>query len=170
MNQQHQSRAAEQQYEFVDAQDVQRQHAGAQDGEPEALDRRAAQLEQRLQDEHDDHWLDAIQQPGGLRQAAILHVEPGQGHDHAHGGQDETGACQQQAAPAGAALADMDHHFGGIGAGDQVGGAQQVQEFLFAEPAAAENHFVVQHGDVRGRAAEGRETQAQKEQRQLSHG
>ena len=65
---------------------------------------------------------------------------------------------------AAAAEAEMDGHFGGVGAGDEVGGADEVEEFVAGEPAAAVDGFVVPHGDVDGGAAEGGEAEFAEEE------
>jgi len=57
----------------------------------------------------------------------------------------------------------VDRHFGGVGAGDQVRGAEQVEVLRFGEPPAAADDLVVIEGDVRGGSAKGREAEAEEE-------
>jgi hypothetical protein len=61
----------------------------------------------------------------------------------------------------------VDRHFGGIGAGDQVDRAQQVQELLAGNPAPAPDYFILHYGDVRGGSAEGGRSQSQEQACQL---
>ncbi len=95
----------------------------------------------------------------GLRHRAEFYVGPGQCQDHEHGRSNEAGAGGDEAQPAGAQEADMDRHFGGIGSGDQVGSAEQVEEFLIREPLAALDDLGVHQADMRSRSAEGSEPQ-----------
>jgi hypothetical protein len=57
----------------------------------------------------------------------------------------------------------VDRHLSGVRAGDQVGGAEQVEVLRFGEPSAAADDLVVKEGDVRGRPAECGEAQAKEE-------
>ena len=52
------------------------------------------------------------------------------------------------------AVPDVDRHLGRVRAGDEVRGAEQVEELLAGQPAAAAHHLVLHHGDVGGRPAE----------------
>jgi hypothetical protein len=57
----------------------------------------------------------------------------------------------------------VDRHLGGVGAGDEVRRAEQVEVLLLGEPAAPLDDLVVKEGDVRGRSAKGGEAEAEKE-------
>ena len=70
--------------------------------------------------------------------------------------------------PAAPRRADVDGQLGRVGAGDEVGGAEQVEELLARQPAAPADDLVLHHRDVRRGAAEGRRAQPQEEPRQLA--
>jgi hypothetical protein len=57
----------------------------------------------------------------------------------------------------------VDGQLAGAGAGDQIACAEQVEEFLAREPAAAAHEFVFHDGDVRGGSTEGGDAEPQKE-------
>ena len=67
-----------------------------------------------------------------------------------------------------AEIAEVDGHFRGVRAGNKVDGPEQIEEFLFADPAAAANHLVFHDGDMRGRTAKSSQSQPQKEDRCLA--
>ena len=62
----------------------------------------------------------------------------------------------------------MDGHLGRIGAGDQVGCSEQVEEGLVIHPSAAPDDLVTHDGDMGRRPAEGREPEPEKEGDDLS--
>ena len=49
----------------------------------------------------------------------------------------------------------MNRHLGGIRAGNQVGGAEEVEELLVVEPATALNYLLLHHRNVRRGPPEG---------------
>jgi hypothetical protein len=51
-------------------------------------------------------------------------------------------------------MADVDGELGGVGARDQIGRTEIVQELLEGEPAATAHYLVFHHGDVRRGAAD----------------
>ena len=59
--------------------------------------------------------------------------------------------------------ADVDHQFGGGGAGDEVAGAEVIEELGLGEPAATLDDFLLQHGDVGSRASEGGSAELEEE-------
>ena len=66
-----------------------------------------------------------------------------------------------QPAPARPVVAQVDGQLGGVGAGDQVGGAHQVDEARVGDPAAAADQLLAHHRGVGGRAAERDQAQPQ---------
>ena len=99
---------------------------------------------------------------------AVLDVDPGERHDDEHRGQDEQRPGDDEPAPAGADEAEVDGHLGGVGAGDEVGRAEEVEEVLLADPATPLHDLVLHHGDVRGRAAEGGDPEPEEERGHLA--
>lgn len=63
-------------------------------------------------------------------------------------------ARHQQAGPAGTQAADINGHLGRVGSGDQVRGAQKIEEVGARQPAAAGDHLFLHHADVDRRTAE----------------
>jgi hypothetical protein len=57
----------------------------------------------------------------------------------------------------------MDRHLGGIGTGDQVGGAEEVEKCFAAHPSTSRDDFFFHHGDVDRRAAHGSEAELEEE-------
>jgi hypothetical protein len=57
----------------------------------------------------------------------------------------------------------VDRHFGGVGARDEIGRAEQVEVLFFGEPLAATDNLVVEQRDVRGRPAERGQAEAKEE-------
>lgn len=49
----------------------------------------------------------------------------------------------------------MNGHLRGVGPGDEVGEADEIQEALLRQPCAPPDHFFAHHGDVGGGATEG---------------
>ena len=68
-----------------------------------------------------------------------------------------------------ALVPDVDGHLRGVRAGDEVGGAEQVEGPLSAHPAATPDDLVLHHGDVRGGPSERGRAQPEEEPCQLSH-
>lgn len=61
----------------------------------------------------------------------------------------------------------MDRHLGGVGSGDQVGRAEEIEECLAGHPAAARDDFLFHHGDVDGRPAHRGAAKLQKQKRKF---
>jgi hypothetical protein len=57
----------------------------------------------------------------------------------------------------------VDRHLGRVGAWDEVGGAEQIEELLVAEPLTPRDQLLAHHGDVGRRPAESRRAEAQEE-------
>jgi hypothetical protein len=55
----------------------------------------------------------------------------------------------------------VDGYLGGVGAGDEVGGSNEVQEFLVIDPLALTDGLALHDGDVSGRASERESPQLQ---------
>ena len=92
-------------------------------------------------------------------QHAEFDIDPGYQRGQEHGRQDKGYAGGEQARPAGALIADMDHHFGRIGAGDQIGGADEVEKMFSGQPLAPRHGLIFEHGDVAGGPPEADDSQ-----------
>ncbi len=140
----------------------------ADQGERNGFDRRFPESPQRLEDDGDDHRLDAIKQRRGLRQRAEFHVDPRAPHDDQHRRQDETGAGDDQPPRAGPQSADVDGHLGGVWARDEVGGPNHVEEGFVIEPAPASHHFILHQRNVRRGSTESDHAELEKEEREFA--
>ena len=69
----------------------------------------------------------------------------------------------EQSRPAAAIATDVDHQFGRGRAGDEVAGAEVIEELFLAEPAASLDDLPLQHGDVGGGPSEGRRAELEEE-------
>ena len=154
--------------QFIDAQGVGGHAQGGDGDQRPRLQGVPPEPPQRLHDHGDDHRLDAVEQPGGLGPVAEPHVGPGEGQDDQRRRGDEAGPGDQQPRPAGTVPADVDGHLGRVGAGDQVGRPEQVEELGLREPAPAADDLMLHQGDVRRRAAEGGRPQAEEQPGQLA--
>ena len=132
------------------------------------LDRRPSEPPQRHGDDRQDHGLDPVEERRHRGDGAEAHVAPGQQSRDQHRRKYETGAGHDQAAPAATGVAHVDGHLGGIGSGDEVGGAEQIEEVFPAQPPPPPHHFVLQHGDVGSRSAEADDPQFEKDPGYLS--
>lgn len=121
-----------------------------------------------MRDDGDDHGLHTGEHPVRRGGGAVGHVGPGQGQDDDHRRDDEAHSGDDQAGPPGAPVPHVDGHFGGVGAGDEVGRADQVEELLIGEPLPPSNDLVAHHRDVRSRTAEGGGAQAQEQSGDLA--
>ena len=75
-----------------------------------------------------------------------------------------------EAQPAGAAVAQSHRHLGRAGAGKQIAGAHQIEKLGAAHPSPPLDGLALHQDDVRGRAPEGGQAQAQKEPEDLTEG
>ncbi len=129
---------------------------------------RAAKSPQGLQDDRDNDRLHPIQNAGAFRQRAIADVDRSDNRDEKRRRQDKAAPCHQESRPSALPDSDMNRHLGGVWPGNQVGRTEQVEKLLTREPRATPDDFILHHGDVRRRAAEGGGAQFEKEERQLS--
>jgi hypothetical protein len=60
-------------------------------------------------------------------------------------------------------MADVDGHFGGVGAGNEIRSAEEVEEFFVGKPFSAMDDFILHHGDVGGGSTESGEAELQEE-------
>lgn len=74
--------------------------------------------------------------------------------DDQRGGEDERGSGGHEAAPAGPVMADVHGHLRRVGTGDQMRGADEVDELLLLHPPTMGDDFIVHHRDVRSGLAE----------------
>jgi hypothetical protein len=63
------------------------------------------------------------------------------------------------------AIANLDRHFGGVGARDQVDDAQKIEEFLSHQPLAVPDNILLHHRNLRSRPSASRRPKAQIEDR-----
>ena len=131
--------------------------------QPDRFDGCTPQLPKGLQDDGDDDGLDTVEKARDRRQRTVVDVCPRQNSDHDGSGKNEACARDQQARPSAALTADVNHELGRSRTGNEVAGAEMVEEFSLANPAATCNHFLLQHRDVSGGATEGRGTKFQEE-------
>jgi hypothetical protein len=59
----------------------------------------------------------------------------------------------------------VDCHLGRVGAGDEIGRAEQIEEMLVVQPLATMNDLIAHHGNVRRRPAKSGRTELEKEAR-----
>ena len=77
---------------------------------------------------------------------------------------------RDQPQPARAHETDVHCHLGGVGSGDEVGGGEQVEESLVAQPLAAPDEFIAEHADMRGGTAKGGEAEFEKCRKDFDEG
>jgi len=153
--------AAEQDEQLVNAGQRQGRRHHERPGEQRTAHGRAREAPHRLEHDRNDHRLDAVEQRARHRQRAPAHVRPGQRHHAQHRRHDEADATQHEPPGAGPQVAEVDRHLGGVGPGDQVGDAEEVDELRIADPAPAPHELLAHHRDVGRRPAEGHDTEAQ---------
>lgn len=156
---------AEEEDEFVHADKIQRGNDEGDGDEGFGFEGGFAQAPECLEDDGDDDGLDAVENAFGLRESAVTDISPGAGDDDEHGGDDEANAGDDEPRPAAATMADVDGHFGGVRAGDEVGGAEEIEEFGFGEPLAAADDFILHHGNVGGGSTKGGEAKLEEKRR-----
>ena len=157
------STAEQQEQELVNADKCEHDRRRSQGEEKRRLQRRVAQIQERLKNNGNDHRLDTVEDGGDLRQRPVGNVGPGEGRHDQRCRQDEADPAYKQPGPPGLSVPHVDRHFGGIRAGNQVGGTEQIQEFLAGQPGSATHDLVVHHGDVGCRATEADDAELQKD-------
>ena len=150
---------AEKQEQLVDSQQIQGKYRRADDGELNALERRATKVPDCLRHHRQHHRFDAEKHPFTLGGGSELHIQPREKEGDKGCRQNEGGTRREQSLAASTFLADVHHHFCAVRAGNQVGDTEQIEEPLLAQPRALLHHILPQHGNVRGRAAECRDPQ-----------
>src|SRR5690606_14292501 len=109
---------------------------------------------QCLQHYCNHHGLHAIEQPLRLGKFSVARVSPGERRHNECCRQNETHSCHEEARPTTAPVTNVNRQLGGIGAGNEVCCAQQVEKFVTRKPPTPCHHFVFHHRDVCGRTAE----------------
>ena len=142
------------------------QHGGHR--EQAAADRGARETDQRLPDDRQHDRRDAAKNRHHGGQPAGTNVGPGDRADDHEGGQDERGSGDQQPGHARTQAAEMNGELGGVGARNQVRGADEIEERLARDPAAAAHDLVFHQRDMRGRTAESDRAQLQEDDGQLT--
>ena len=132
-----------------------------------ALDRRAAESPERLQNHGNHHRLDAVKQRRNGRQMPKAHIRPGDDSHQDGRWRNKARAADDEARPPGAQIADVNGEFAGAGTGNQAACAEQVEKFFAGKPFPAPHQFVFHDGDVRRRPAKRGDAQPQKEKRQF---
>jgi hypothetical protein len=132
------------------------------------FDRGSRQGPDRLHDDGDDHRLDPVQEPYRLRRRSVSHVDPGERQRDERRRQDEQRAGQDETAPAGPRVAQVDRQLGRGGAGDEIAGAEQIEELLLGHPAPPRHDLVAHERDVRRGPAECDEAELQEERGDLA--
>ena len=124
----------------------------------------SAQLPQGRYDDGDDDRCDPGKDAGDLRKRAVPHVAPRDHADDERRWKDEAHAADEQSRPAVPRQADVDGQLSRVRAWNEVRRANVVQELFARQPSTAAHDFVLHQRDVRSRPAEGRRSEAQKEQ------
>ncbi len=119
-----------------------------------AAQRRSSELEDRLDDEHDDHRRDPGEHRLEPRPGAVLLVEPGQPQHHEERREDERDPGEDQPLGARPHPPDVHRDLGRVGTGHEVGEADELRVLGVVDPALALDEVVTHQRDVRGRAAE----------------
>ena len=83
---------------------------------------------------------------------------------------DEAGARDGEAHPAATAIAECHGHLSGTRAGQQVAGADQIEELGLAHPTPPLHGFALHQDDVRGRTPERGQAEACEEPEDLTQG
>jgi hypothetical protein len=130
---------------------------------------RTPQPPECLDDDGDDDRLDPVEHPARLRAGAEPDVGPSEAEREEGGRGDEAHPGDDQPGPAGTGPTDVDRHLGGVGAGDEVGRPQEVEELRGREPAPPLDDLPLHHGDVGGRPPERGGTEPQEEPGDLTH-
>ena len=123
-----------------------------------------------MSDDRDDHRQHAVADVEHEWIGSVLGVQPGDRTDDHDGRNDERRAGGDESARTGSTQPDVHGHLGGVRAGDEIGRADHLHEFLVAQPAATTNGFVAHHGDVGGRTAESDQAEFEHELRDLGDG
>ena len=138
-------------------------------GEPPVADRRFPHAQEGGGNDGDDDWPNTFQEWHELRQGAVTPINDCQDQSDGHGWQDETESCSCQPAPSSADESEMNGHFRRVWTRNEIGSAEQVEETLARQPAAAIHHLILHHSDMGCRTAEAESPQLQKESHDLLH-
>ena len=109
----------------------------AGDGQGPTLDGRTTQADQRVQHDGDHHGLDPMQQRRCLRQSSEPLIGPSDRRDDEECGQDERNSRDDEPGEASAGATHVDRDFRRVGTGDEIRGADEIEELIRAQPAAA---------------------------------
>lgn len=96
-----------------------------------------------------------------LRQRTERHIQLGEHNCEEDRWGDETHAGDNQSPPATAEQPYVNRHLRGVGTGNEVRNAEEVQEVFVRDPSSSLDDFVLEHGDMGGRTAERRQSKFQ---------
>ena len=136
--------------------------AGARDtSEGPGLDRRTGQAKDGVGDYRDDDRLDPIEHSLPCLGRPVPDIGPRQPQHEQHGGRDEAGSADQESPPAAPTPGQHERHLSRGRSGEQAGASDEVEQLLLAHPATTHDELGAHEGDVSGRAAEGRQAEAE---------
>src|SRR5579863_5187934 len=137
-------------------------------GQISSLDCCASEIPNRLDNHCHHHRFHSMQRCACLRQRAITNIEPSQQESEKSSRKNEAYPGNNKTWPAGQAIADLDSHLSGVGAGNKIHYAKKIQKLFAGEPLTAANNLVIHHGNVRSRAAECGHAQPRIQERQFA--
>jgi hypothetical protein len=98
-----------------------------------------------------------------LRDRSVDNVQMSKSESNQAGGENETHTRKEQSSPSFPQITDMNRHFGGIGPGYEIGGADQIQKAFMRNPILFPDDLIFHHSNVGSRSAESESPEFQKE-------
>ena len=159
---------AEEHDELMHSGGARSRRGGRRDRELRCPERGATEPPHRLCKHHDDGRFDAREERGHTRQGAVSDVAPRDHGRDRRGRHDERCPCDDDAREPGAQPSDVDRELGRRGPGDDVRGAEHVEEPVAIDPAPALHDLLFHHRDVHRGTAERGGAEAEEKAGQLA--